>query len=144
MGRHDARGIYYLAAFKKLEDSGKNTWNWAAFLGGILWCSYRKMFGECAFLLLFEMVLSALFFPFLLFGAFAYFGENFPLEIFYVGIAIVFIPFRVFLGICGTANYYDQIKENIMNYSSDDDLNEENIRAELSKTLFYDGDNKNG
>ncbi|GHU12359.1 hypothetical protein FACS189449_05880 [Alphaproteobacteria bacterium] len=28
---------YYLAAFKKLEDTGKNTWNWAAFGGGFLW-----------------------------------------------------------------------------------------------------------
>ncbi|GHT91703.1 hypothetical protein FACS1894122_04510 [Alphaproteobacteria bacterium] len=134
---------YYLAAFKKLEDSGKNTWNWAAFFGGELWLLYRKMFGICAILLFFEMISIPAFVLIFFLCAFAYFGESIPDGIFYVGIALVFIPFRVFLGICGTANYYDQIKENIMNYSSDHDLNDENIRAELCKTLFYDGDNKN-
>ncbi|GHU18154.1 hypothetical protein FACS189472_06070 [Alphaproteobacteria bacterium] len=40
----DSSEEYYLEAFKKLEDSGKNTWNWAAFGGGFLWFCYRKMF----------------------------------------------------------------------------------------------------
>jgi len=35
---------YYVKAFKRLNETGKNTWNWAAFLFGPAWMLYRKMY----------------------------------------------------------------------------------------------------
>lgn len=35
---------YYEKAFSRLEETGKHTWNWAAFFGGITWMLYRKMY----------------------------------------------------------------------------------------------------
>jgi len=35
---------YYAKAFKRLDETGKRTWNWAAFLFGHAWMFYRKMY----------------------------------------------------------------------------------------------------
>ncbi len=35
---------YYEKAFDRLDKTGKHTWNWAAFFGGITWLLYRKMY----------------------------------------------------------------------------------------------------
>ena len=35
---------YYEKAFSRLEETGKHTWNWAAFFGGITWLLYRKTY----------------------------------------------------------------------------------------------------
>ena len=35
---------YYEKAFDRLDKTGKHTWNWAAFFGGITWMLYRKMY----------------------------------------------------------------------------------------------------
>ena len=39
-----SRAEYYEKAFDRLEKTGKHTWNWAAFFGGITWMLYRKMY----------------------------------------------------------------------------------------------------
>ncbi len=39
-----SRAEYYEKAFDRLEKTGKHTWNWSAFFGGITWLLYRKMY----------------------------------------------------------------------------------------------------
>jgi len=39
---------YYLNVFKKFDNEGKHTWNWAAFFLGCRWLGYRKMYRELA------------------------------------------------------------------------------------------------
>jgi hypothetical protein len=39
-----SRAEYYEKVFDRLERTGKHTWNWAAFFGGITWMLYRKMY----------------------------------------------------------------------------------------------------
>lgn len=40
----ESRAEYYEKAFDRLEKTGKHTWNWAAFFGGITWLLYRRMY----------------------------------------------------------------------------------------------------
>ena len=46
--RYEAEGDdeveYYVKAFNRLDKTGKHTWNWSAFFGGITWMLYRKMY----------------------------------------------------------------------------------------------------
>jgi hypothetical protein len=35
---------YYVKAFKRLDETGKHTWNWAACIFGSAWMAYRKMY----------------------------------------------------------------------------------------------------
>ncbi|GHT95061.1 hypothetical protein FACS1894122_12270 [Alphaproteobacteria bacterium] len=157
---------YYLTAFKNLENSGRNTWNWAAFFGGFLWFGYRKMFINCMLFLFCDVIFFAFCLAFSLLCALCQFGERFPPEIFCSYMILGCAIFRVPLGVFSNKIYYDRVKKNIREdhaslYSTihapfiwirdrfllrntrekctyppfDFDSNEENIRAELRKTL---------
>ncbi|GHT91699.1 hypothetical protein FACS1894122_04500 [Alphaproteobacteria bacterium] len=142
---------YYLAAFKKLEDSGKNTWNWAAFFGGFLWFGYRKMFMNCMVFLFCDAVSFFVCMMLAIFLFLSQFGESGPPWIFCSYLVLGCAIFRVHLGWLSNKFYYDQVKKNIER-SKDPSIssimwevsskppfdfasNEENIKAELSKTL---------
>jgi len=47
----NAQSYYYRAAFRKLEETGRNSWNWSAFLFGAMWALYRKMYTYTAMVL---------------------------------------------------------------------------------------------
>ncbi|GHU14052.1 hypothetical protein FACS189449_10200 [Alphaproteobacteria bacterium] len=95
---------YYLAAFKKLEDTGKNTWNWAAFGGGAGWFCYRKMFWRGV---LFDIVCRIMMFAFAV--AFGCAGELVSAMTMLAAFAIC----CVFLGVFGNRIYYGRVKKNI-------------------------------
>ncbi|NPA57981.1 MAG: DUF2628 domain-containing protein [Aquificae bacterium] len=57
---------YYLDRFKRFEEGGSVSWNWSAFLFGVLWMFYRKMYlyGVLGFLAtVFLNVLAVSLFP---------------------------------------------------------------------------------
>ncbi|GHT94081.1 hypothetical protein FACS1894122_10360 [Alphaproteobacteria bacterium] len=101
---------YYIAAFKKLEDSGENTWNWVTFFFGSTWFTYRKMFWRgllfsilervlCIPAILNEQIIDGMFVP-----------AAIPTLV--ASVILCFIP-RVLLGKFGNAIYYDRIKDRI-------------------------------
>ncbi|GHT98151.1 hypothetical protein FACS1894126_3310 [Alphaproteobacteria bacterium] len=94
---------YYLSAFKKLENSGENTWNWAAFFFGPLWSYYRKMGFIGIFFLFCYFICLVLFLEAHLFDI----ERTWKTET----LAITF-P-MVLWGIFGNKIYYWQVKQNI-------------------------------
>ncbi|WP_297888024.1 DUF2628 domain-containing protein [Sulfurihydrogenibium sp.] len=49
---------YYIAKWEELGDSGKVSWNWAAFMFGLLWFAYRKMYPHAFGFMMFSLLLQ--------------------------------------------------------------------------------------
>jgi hypothetical protein len=97
---------YYIAVFKKLEETGENTWNWAACLLPFHWLAYRKMF----------LIFMTLGFNFLCLtcitgvAAASVDAHN----SFIILITLVWmIFFMILMGKFGNKIYYDRVKRNI-------------------------------
>ena len=87
---------YYTEAFKRLDETEKNTWNWAAFFFGSSWLFYRKMY-LCGFII---FMIERFIVRFM--------SDNnmiFPL--------FVFLGLRLLWGYFGNAWYYDVVKARI-------------------------------
>ena len=72
---YDSEEEYYIRAFKRLDETGKQTWNWAAFFFSGSWMAYRKMY-LYSFLFKFSLALFAgivlFFIAFFAYGKFVY------------------------------------------------------------------------
>lgn len=99
---------YYEQAFKRLDETGKCTWNWAAFFGVNLWMFYRKMY-------LYGMVVSFVYYSLhaIIWGIVSvmietdHFGLMCAIEI------SLTVLLMVFLGYFGNAMYYRSVKNRI-------------------------------
>ncbi|MDR2107631.1 MAG: DUF2628 domain-containing protein [Holosporaceae bacterium] len=93
----DSADDYYVSAFRKINDTGKLTWNWAACCGGSCWLAYRKMywFGLCYFLL--TILPSYTFLK----------EESLPVH------AALLVVSRILLGFYGNSLYYFAVKNRI-------------------------------
>ena len=49
---------YYIAKWEELGETQKVSWNWAAFMFGLLWFGYRKMYPHAFVFLVFSLVLQ--------------------------------------------------------------------------------------
>ncbi len=104
---------YYLSAFKRIEETGKSTWNWAAFLGGEMWLNYRKMYMFGVFYFILAAIVSFIFsFSIETFCKSAGFAwtEEIWISIFLIGFLL--LP-RIILGFFGNKFYYKRVKKNI-------------------------------
>lgn len=99
---------YYIKAFKRLSETGKHTWNWAAFLFGSMWMLYRKMY-LYGFLFLFtNVILSRLaVIPIALLSI--------KSDLAFILLFVTFFWFlpNVLLGYLGNAMYYEAIEKRI-------------------------------
>ena len=109
---------YYVKAFKRLDETGKNTWNWAAFFFGPAWMAYRKMY-LYAFLFVvirgvFEFRASSLF-AFNIYGNFSslHLLEN-EHQGLYLSISVFsWLACSILMGYFGNALYYNAVKKKI-------------------------------
>lgn len=109
---------YYIKAFKRLDETGKHTWNWAAFLFGSAWMAYRKMYLYTLFFVLIIVVFRLCAFSLVslsMYGTFLspdLFENQHPVlyqSIFVCSWGICCI----FTGYFGNALYYNAIKKRI-------------------------------
>ncbi len=49
---------YYIAKWEELGDNSKISWNWAAFMFGLLWFAYRKMYPHAFGFIIFSLILQ--------------------------------------------------------------------------------------
>ncbi|MDR2107659.1 MAG: DUF2628 domain-containing protein [Holosporaceae bacterium] len=89
---------YYVSAFAEAE-KGKNTWNWAAFFGGVYWLHFRKMY---MFAWLYMFLLAFLFF------AFKVCHFSYPICVF-----MTLLIVNIYPGFFGNKIYYRRVKKNI-------------------------------
>lgn len=109
---------YYIKAFKRLDERGKHTWNWAACIFGSAWMAYRKMylyaflffiicgvFNYCTFSLI----------AFNVYGNFLPFNllENEHPRLYLFAEVCCWIIGRIFTGYFGNALYYSAVKKKI-------------------------------
>lgn len=88
---------YYVKAFKRLDETGKNTWNWAAFLFGPAWMLYRKMY---LYGTIFYMIFGTI--------------QNVVVSTGSVFLAFFFVlGIRILYGYFGNSLYYRIVKERI-------------------------------
>ena len=100
---------YYIKAFKRLDKTGKHTWNWAAFLFGSQWMLYRKMYLYSCLFLVISVMLSPL--PIILSKHLLLIKSESD-DILSIMIFFWFIP-NVLLGYFGNAVYYKAIEKRI-------------------------------
>lgn len=107
---------YYEDKFKKMNDTGKSiSWNWSAFLMGIYWMIYRKMYFKAGAFFILSMVACST----------PYIG-------WILNLAIV-----IGVGIYANALYFDHINENIKKLeilTSDNSVDKEEIINKLGGT----------
>jgi hypothetical protein len=101
---------YYIAAFKKLEETGENTWNWAACLMPGAWLVYRKMFlVNLIFNLLFYVVVSVVSLAITSHMALPDSFSEMKGNMWFMG----WIIFMILMGKFGNKIYYSRVKKNI-------------------------------
>jgi len=93
---------YYLSAFSKLEQNGKNTWNWGAFFGGTRWFNYRKMYWLGWIYCLTEILLV---------NIISTTSDNKKVMLSLCLLCLLSVSFV--LGMCGNRIYYRQVKKDI-------------------------------
>lgn len=91
---------YYRKAFKRLNETGKHTWNWAAFFLGSCWMLYREMY-------LYGILGNLICFLFLTFSSLyarlSLETENF---LYICGCLLIYLGLSVFYGYFGNSLYY--------------------------------------
>lgn len=95
---------YYVKAFKRLDETGKHTWNCAAFFFGGTWMLYRKMYLYfiCLHILLW---IAGVFFGVIVFGAGSQHMKAFGW--------LIEICVHLLFGYFGNSLYYASVKEKI-------------------------------
>lgn len=106
--------LNYVKAFKRLDETGKHTWNWAAFFFGELWMAYRKMYLYTFFVSVIDLIFS-LCVSFYVYGNFSsfYLLRNDHPNLFFSIILCYWLISGVFTGYFGNALYYRTIKKKI-------------------------------
>lgn len=100
----DSDDKHYIDAFNKLEDKGKNTFNIAAAIFGIIWMLYRRMYVSAATLSIINILLSTIFA-----SAIIHPQENRMLSaIVFIGIILLHI---IIFGIFGNKIYLWELKK---------------------------------
>lgn len=109
---------YYLKAFKRLDEYGKHTWNWAAFLFGSSWMAYRKMYLYALFLSIITGIFEFCACLLLSFNIYGHLVSRHLLEneYPYLYLFVILCPYiisGVFVGYFGNAMYHRTIKKKI-------------------------------
>lgn len=122
-GRYEAEYFeseeeYYIKAFKRLDETGKHTWNWAAFLFGSAWMAYRKMYLYTLFFTLISRVFELcvlLYLSFSVYGNLSLFRlpEDEYTGLYPSVLICTWLVSSLFTGYFGNALYYRIVKKKI-------------------------------
>ena len=122
-GRYEAEHLeseeeYYIKAFKRLDKTGKHTWNWAAFLFGSAWMAYRKMYLYALFFTLISKVFERCALLYLSFNVYGNLSSFRLLEDEHTGLYLSVLICTelvsgLFTGYFGNALYYRIVKKKI-------------------------------
>lgn len=109
---------YYERAFARLKETGKHTWNWAAFFFGSGWMAYRKMYLYSLF-----FSIATKFFIYCIHSLFSFsiYGKFLSLRLLqddhpYIWLSVEIcscIIVNTFVGYFGNALYYNTIRNKI-------------------------------
>lgn len=100
----DKKLNYYIKAFKKLDETGENTFNWAACLLCPFWLGYRKMYVEL--MLLVSLISGLITYPLALFIHPSEIPSEFTATINIVVCAFPFILFVASVAVCVAFGFY--------------------------------------
>ncbi|MEZ0323717.1 MAG: DUF2628 domain-containing protein [Hydrogenothermaceae bacterium] len=90
---------YYIQRWEEMSlSNSKISWNWAAFLFGLLWLGYRKMYPHAFGLMIFSLILQ-------------YVQKIMNTD--QVIVALTNLSVSIILGMFGNYLYYDYVKSNI-------------------------------
>ena len=122
-GRYEAEHLeseeeYYIKAFKRLDKTGKHTWNWAACIFGCSWMAYRKMYLYTLFFILIIVVFRLCAFSLVSFNMYGTFLSpdlfKYQHPVLYQSIFVCSWGICcIFTGYFGNALYYNAIKKRI-------------------------------
>ncbi len=109
---------YYIKAFKRLDKTGKHTWNWAAFLFRSAWMAYRKMYLYALSFAFIFGIFEYCAFSLVAFNVYGSFSSLHRLETEHQVLYLVvkfccWIIEGIFTGYFGNALYYSVIKKKI-------------------------------